>query len=318
MADSKLTALSAIAAVMGEDLVYVVDDPSGSPVSNKVTIDSFFDLSADAGFQQILPQANVEATPTLDFGGNAGIYSAGPNQLNFSMGGTLMFRLSGLKIENSGASGSAWQIGEVASTTNPVFTPFDSAADTGVGGDGTTLNLIADGLNILQVDGTVGTKGQVLLPQESLAASPTLAFGDGDSGFFEHNDDQVYLSLGGSTFCHWNNANADLFMGQAAGAGWVACGRGGTSILPSIGVNTSDGDTGIGFAALDQLSLIAGGVEGLRVEEGNNGTVGAHMFLPNLTTAPTGDPTAGGYLYVEAGALKYRGSSSTITTIANA
>jgi hypothetical protein len=34
-------------------------------------------------------------------------------------------------------------------------------------------------------------------------------------------------------------------------------------------------------------------------------------------TAPTGN-IAGGTLYVEAGALKYRGSSGTVTTIANA
>ena len=35
-------------------------------------------------------------------------------------------------------------------------------------------------------------------------------------------------------------------------------------------------------------------------------------------TAPTSNPTASGILYVESGALKYRGSSGTVTTIANA
>jgi hypothetical protein len=33
---------------------------------------------------------------------------------------------------------------------------------------------------------------------------------------------------------------------------------------------------------------------------------------------PNADPSGGGVLYVEAGALKYRGSSGTITTIAPA
>jgi hypothetical protein len=33
------------------------------------------------------------------------------------------------------------------------------------------------------------------------------------------------------------------------------------------------------------------------------------------TTAPTANMTGGGILYIEAGALKYRGSSGTITTI---
>jgi hypothetical protein len=40
--------------------------------------------------------------------------------------------------------------------------------------------------------------------------------------------------------------------------------------------------------------------------------------IRNATTVPTSNPTSGGVLYVEAGALKYRGSSGTITTIANA
>jgi hypothetical protein len=35
-------------------------------------------------------------------------------------------------------------------------------------------------------------------------------------------------------------------------------------------------------------------------------------------TAPTTSPAGIGQLYVEAGALKYRGSSGTVTTIANA
>jgi hypothetical protein len=40
--------------------------------------------------------------------------------------------------------------------------------------------------------------------------------------------------------------------------------------------------------------------------------------IANATTVPTSNPTGGGVLYVEAGALKFRGSSGTITTIANA
>jgi hypothetical protein len=42
------------------------------------------------------------------------------------------------------------------------------------------------------------------------------------------------------------------------------------------------------------------------------------LFLGNRTAAPTGNPSSGGFLYVESGALKYRGSSGAVTTIANA
>ena len=40
--------------------------------------------------------------------------------------------------------------------------------------------------------------------------------------------------------------------------------------------------------------------------------------IANATTVPASNPTGGGVLYVEGGALKYRGSSGTVTTIANA
>jgi hypothetical protein len=40
--------------------------------------------------------------------------------------------------------------------------------------------------------------------------------------------------------------------------------------------------------------------------------------IANADTVPASNPTGGGVLYVEAGALKYRGSSGTVTTIANA
>jgi hypothetical protein len=46
--------------------------------------------------------------------------------------------------------------------------------------------------------------------------------------------------------------------------------------------------------------------------------VGAAVFLLNTTTAPSANPTGGGILYVEAGALKYRGTSGTVTTLGNA
>ena len=42
MADSKLTALTAATTSTGDDLIYIVDDPSGTPASYKITKDNFF------------------------------------------------------------------------------------------------------------------------------------------------------------------------------------------------------------------------------------------------------------------------------------
>jgi hypothetical protein len=52
---------------------------------------------------------------------------------------------------------------------------------------------------------------------------------------------------------------------------------------------------------------------------GGTSTPGAKvMYIANATTVPASNPSGGGVLYVEGGALKYRGSSGTVTTIANA
>ena len=42
------------------------------------------------------------------------------------------------------------------------------------------------------------------------------------------------------------------------------------------------------------------------------------VFIANAATVPTTNPVGGGILYVQGGALKFRGLSGTVTTIANA
>lgn len=42
------------------------------------------------------------------------------------------------------------------------------------------------------------------------------------------------------------------------------------------------------------------------------------IFIGDASLAPSSNPAGGGILYAEAGALKYRGSSGTMTTIADA
>lgn len=88
----------------------------------------------------------------------------------------------------------------------------------------------------------------------------------------------------------------------------------------------NDQDTGVGHAASDNLTLITGGTERLRV--GSTGTFyfggagfGAGtgtLAIKNAAAAPTTNHPNGGILYVEGGALKFRGSAGTVTTIAPA
>lgn len=68
---------------------------------------------------------------------------------------------------------------------------------------------------------------------------------------------------------------------------------------------------------VETFRLSPGGQVGIGGSSYGSG-VGAVVFVANAAVAPTTNPTGGGVLYVEGGALKYRGSSGTVTTIANA
>jgi hypothetical protein len=75
----------------------------------------------------------------------------------------------------------------------------------------------------------------------------------------------------------------------------------------------------LGFRALSDDSVVftSNGSRNLQLftatpsSGGGTGVLG----IANATAVPTSNPTGGGILYVEAGALKYRGSSGTITTL---
>ncbi len=92
--------------------------------------------------------------------------------------------------------------------------------------------------------------------------------------------------------------------------------------------NATDKHIYIGFqsGATSSILMYSNNALVLKVETGGNlglngasygGGVGV-IFIANRATVPTSNPTGGGILYCESGALKYRGSGGTTTTVANA
>lgn len=69
--------------------------------------------------------------------------------------------------------------------------------------------------------------------------------------------------------------------------------------------------------SITRLIIENNGNIGINGSSYGSGSVGV-IAIANATAIPTGNPVGGGVLFVEGGALKYRGSSGTVTTIAAA
>ena len=175
----------------------------------------------------------------------------------------------------------------------------------------------------------------------------------GDVSIFA-GDNSSSGGTGGSTTLTAGNAPSDGFPGNIdIGAG--SCGDLGTpGTNPGGDISISAGNTGTsaaGFVLLQSgnatstgvagqiiLNLGGVGVGGTRsyvqvrqydafgfvqpnVYLGNSVSFGGGqgvLGMANRTTAPSGTPSGGGILYIEAGALMYKGSSGTVTTVAPA
>jgi hypothetical protein len=68
----------------------------------------------------------------------------------------------------------------------------------------------------------------------------------------------------------------------------------------------------IGLVGANPLMFFTNNTERARIDANGN------IEVKNSASVPSSNPSGGGVLYVEGGALKYRGSSGTVTTIANA
>ncbi|MET8185736.1 hypothetical protein ABZV15_08050 [Streptomyces sp. NPDC005246] len=110
-----------------------------------------------------------------------------------------------------------------------------------------------------------------------------------------------------------NNRDTNLYRGSAdtlqTDDSFVV---GGTLRAPTMQGSTVSGGT----LTLRSTANATKGTINIGSSQWNDGT--SVILLANTTSVPASNPTGGGYLYVDSGALKFRGSSGTVTTIAPA
>lgn len=101
------------------------------------------------------------------------------------------------------------------------------------------------------------------LPQDNDPTTPTLRFGDLDTGLYEVADDQIGVAV--ATALCWILLATQFAAADAAGP--ALQNEAATATNPTLLPNKADADTGVGWNAADNLSLVAGGAEAVRVED---------------------------------------------------
>ena len=193
-------------------------------------------------------------------------------------------------IVNSGTNATVGTYIVVSIVANTSVT-LNRQAATGACIDG-NITYVNDAIII--ESGSSGGKPKITLPV--MAGSPadvSLSWGGGSGGIFEYINQSINIKpdLGGL----WRFDNAGITENGTGSSSWKAEL---TSATNPIFIPGGDADTGLGAAGADQLSLIAGGVEGIRITEATP--------LMSYQKMPI-DGTCGGYIervfYATSGAL---------------
>jgi hypothetical protein len=206
----------------------------------------------------------------------------------------LVFDVTAPITDNTGwftIAGTVQASGGLPADGEPALVILQIGGSVSGGGDvfkvGTPVN---NQIGVWTGDGTIeGDAGltwdgnQVLVPQDNDAVAPTYAFGDGDTGFFESTDDFLNVSVGGTSRFEWvGNTFQGILTGAAAILNALS-----SATLPTLIPSLGDANTGIGHAADDQLSLVAGGVEGIRLSEAGSEVAMLNQVTIGITASPT-------------------------------
>ena len=125
MADKKITQLTQLTAPANTDLLLIVDDPSGSPISKKVELGDIFGETAQTTFQKI----DIKATGNTTLAGD--IVKITPTT-RFEVEGLADFNNNEIRIRtaqtpaSSNAAAVGWDQGTIAWDANYLYVAVGS------------------------------------------------------------------------------------------------------------------------------------------------------------------------------------------------
>ena len=308
MADSKITALTAISTVdPTADPLVIVDVSDTSMAASGTTKKSTINQLLGSGGTATLASATITGdltvdTSTLKVTASTDTVTVGATTtdakfrvLDANYNGLRIGFLPGTANYNL-YDATVHEFRTASVTPQQLYTFQASSAVWYDGAGGTRMTLNANGLGIGVTPSAWGSNFKVV--QVGQAGS---VYGSAPTGFY------------GTKFNLYNDNTNDIsitnnFVGEYR-----------FNILNGSHIwfnkSTSSGAIGVAQTLTQAMTLDASG--NLLVGLTTAGTTAAKTIQIANGTAPTANVT-GGQLYVEAGALKYRGSSGTVTTIANA
>jgi hypothetical protein len=166
--------------------------------------------------------------------------------------------------------------------------------------------------NMLNTNSQIIRTACLVLNSTGSGASRTAGSEVGSIGF--------YVKPSGSSVSEWGRISAN------GSSGLQLLASDGSASIPTVSF-INDNDTGFYRSGTNNIDITTNGTRRLNIDSSGNMALGASpsfgsgqvvIFIANATAVPSANPTGGGILYVESGALKYRGSSGTISTIAPA